>query len=87
MKPRESGPMEPTSLTDRRERTDTRLSTWIAKARSWTDAEYRAQRERAQADRAFADVASAIERGLGSVDARSADAQLLHRLRDAVRGR
>jgi hypothetical protein len=79
--------MEPTSLTDVRERSDTRLSTWIAKARSRPDAVYRAQRERAEADGAFSDVAGAIERGLGTVDPRSADAQLLNELLDAVRGR
>jgi hypothetical protein len=79
--------MEPTSLTDARSRVDTRLSTWIAKARSWTDTEYRAQRDRAQSDQAFSDVAGAIERGLRAVDPRSPDAELLNRLRDAVRGR
>ncbi len=80
--------MEPTSLREVRERVDTRLSTWISKARSAPDAEsYRDQRDRAQADRAFSDIAGAIERGLETVDPRSPDAQLLRQLLDAVRWR
>lgn len=80
--------MEPQSLADTGEKTDTRLSTLIAKARMSPGSEsYRDERDRAQADRVFSDIASAIERGQRSLDPRSADARVLQHLLDGLRGR
>ena len=59
----------------------------IDEARSRDPKSYLEWRDRALADRAFSRVADAIERGLRTIDPRSADAVVLERLRDAVRRR
>lgn len=78
--------MAPTSLTDTEQR-GTRLHTLINEARSRDAESYLEWRDRALADRAFSRIADAIERGLRTIDSRSADAVVLERLRDAVRRR
>jgi len=78
--------MVPKSLSDAPEPADTRLSTLIDRARFARDpGAYSDQRERARADRVFADIAAAIERGERILDPKSPDAFVLKRLRSALR--
>jgi len=80
--------MEPKSLTEADTPPDRRLRTLIEEARlAGASASSVKHLDRAQADREFSHIAAAIERGLKAVDARSADAAVLKRLRDAVRNR
>ena len=46
-----------------------------------------ASADRAQADRAFSEIARAIERGLSVVDPRAADARVLRQMQHALRSR
>ena len=78
--------MAPTSPTDA-DQPGTRLHTLIDEARSRDRKSYQERRDRALADRAFSHIADAIERGLRTIDPRSADAAVLERLRDTVRRR
>ena len=79
--------MAPTSPTDA-DQPDTRLNTLIDEARRARGRmSSREQLDRALADREFSHIADAIEHGLRTVDPRSADAEVLERLRDALRDR
>jgi hypothetical protein len=79
--------MAPTSPTDA-EQPDTRLSTMIDKARRARHRKgYVEWRDRTLAEREFSQIADAIEQGLRTVGPGSADAAVLKRLQDAVRGR
>jgi hypothetical protein len=81
------GTLAPKSPTDA-DQPDTRLCSLIAEARrARGQGSSSEQRDRALADREFSQIADAIEHGLRTVDPRSADAAVLERLRDAVRGR
>ena len=67
---------------------DQRLSALIARARTSGDVEsYLEARERVQAERVFAEIGGAIERGLRTLDASAPDARLLERLRLALSAR
>jgi hypothetical protein len=80
--------MEPNSLIGTATSPDTRLSTLIEKARSSREGEsYLRALDRTRADRVFADIAAAVERGLRSLDPSSADAAVLEEIDNALKWR
>ena len=80
--------MVPNSLREISRAADTRLSTLIDKARFSRDTDsYLKEHDRARADRVFAEISSAVERGLKTVDPRSPDVEVLERLRSELKSR